>query len=109
MGTGPSGETYQIGEMAGSEEVTLSIQQIPAHSHPLLASANLASSNTPREQVLATTQASTITSYGQDNPLVTLSPSAVAPVGGSQPHTNFQPYLCVNYIISLFGLFPSQT
>ena len=43
------------------------------------------------------------------NPLVTLAPNANGPVGGSQPHTNFQPYLCINFIISLFGVFPSQT
>jgi microcystin-dependent protein len=39
----------------------------------------------------------------------TLAPQTVGPVGGSQPHTNFQPYLCIDFIISLFGIFPSQT
>jgi microcystin-dependent protein len=47
--------------------------------------------------------------YVEDNPTQNLSPSAVSSVGGSQPHTNFQPYLCVDFIISLFGIFPSQT
>jgi microcystin-dependent protein len=54
-------------------------------------------------------QAATITPYGVDPPQVNLSPSAVSSVGGSQPHTNFQPYLCVDFIISLFGIFPSPT
>jgi microcystin-dependent protein len=47
--------------------------------------------------------------YIQDQPDSNLSPQAVSPVGGSQPHSNFQPYLCVNFIISLFGIFPSPT
>jgi microcystin-dependent protein len=59
--------------------------------------------------VLAQTQAATITPYGTDNPLVTLAPNSVGSAGGSQPHTNFQPYLCVDFIISLFGIFPSPS
>ena len=53
--------------------------------------------------------AQTITPYGADNPSTTLSPQAVGSTGGSQPHNNFQPYLCVDFIIPLFGIFPSQT
>jgi microcystin-dependent protein len=45
--------------------------------------------------------------YGTDNPLTPLSSNAIASTGGSQPHTNFQPYLCIDFIISLFGIFPS--
>ena len=59
--------------------------------------------------LLAKGFASTITPYGSDNPKTTLNGQSVTPVGGSQPHTNFQPYLCVNFIISLFGIFPSPT
>jgi len=60
-------------------------------------------------QVPGITQAATITPYGTDAPQVQLSPSSVGSVGGSQPHNNFQPYLCIDFIISLFGVFPSQT
>lgn len=47
--------------------------------------------------------------YGNEDPFVPMNPAAVLPVGGSQPHTNFQPYLCISFIISLFGIFPSPT
>jgi microcystin-dependent protein len=47
--------------------------------------------------------------YGADDPISPISNQSISPVGGSQPHTNFQPYLCVSFIISLYGLYPSQT
>jgi microcystin-dependent protein len=47
--------------------------------------------------------------YTEDSTTTNLAPSAISPVGGNQPHTNFQPYLCVDFIISLFGIFPSPT
>jgi microcystin-dependent protein len=47
--------------------------------------------------------------YIESPPNVNMNPAAISPVGGSQPHTNFQPYLCVDFIISLFGIFPSPT
>jgi len=50
-----------------------------------------------------------VRAYGTDAPKTNLQPNGVGPVGGSQPHTNFQPYLCISFIISLFGIFPSQT
>ena len=110
MGTGPDGTTYQIGEMAGTEQETLSVQQIPNHTHALLATENLASTTSPSDDVtLAVTQASVITAYGSDAPHGTLNPQTLTAVGGSQPHENMQPYLGLNYIISLFGIFPSQT
>jgi microcystin-dependent protein len=103
------GAGHVIGEKAGVETVTLNTSQIPIHTHPLLASGNPAAGNAPGNQVLAVTQAATITPYGTDGPFVALDASSVAPIGGSQPHENMQPYLCVNFIISLFGIFPSQT
>jgi microcystin-dependent protein len=106
-GTASTGTTYTLGERAGVETVTLTVQQIPVHSHALLATANPASAVAPADRVLATAAAATITPYGSDNPAGTLAPQAVGPDGGSQPHSNFQPYLCVNFIISLFGVFPN--
>lgn len=108
MGTN-AGYTFVIGEMAGVESVTLTTQQIPNHTHTMLASADLASSATPAAHVLGTTVASTITPYGSDNPLAALNANSITPVGGNQPHENMQPFLCINFIISLFGVFPSQT
>ncbi len=104
------GNGFILAETGGAEEITLTVNQIPAHSHPMLATLDAASSTAPSPNVvLARALAATITPYGSDNPKGTLSPSSVGPVGGSQPHTNFQPYLCVNFIISLFGIFPSPT
>lgn len=104
------GNGFILAETGGAEEITLTVQQIPAHSHVMMGSNNLANTAVPSSAVLpGTTQAATITPYGTDNPAVNLSPSASGPVGGSQPHTNFQPYLCVDFIISMFGIFPSPT
>jgi microcystin-dependent protein len=103
------GVGFTPAQTGGVESVTLVAGQIPAHSHPFLASANQASSTSPANQVPAVTQAATITPYGTDAPPVQLSPSSVGSTGGSQPHDNFQPYLCIDFIISLFGVFPSQT
>jgi microcystin-dependent protein len=101
------GNGFILAETGGSEEITLSVNQLPAHSHPLLATANSATTANPQNALAATGTISEL--YWGDPPEANASPSAVAGVGGSQPHTNFQPYLCVNYIISLFGIFPSPT
>lgn len=108
MGTGPDGTTYQIGEMAGTEQETLSTQQIPNHTHPLTASTGSGSDPNPADKVLATTGGGIFLYYngGVDT---NMNAQAITPVGGSQPHENTQPFLCINFIISLFGVFPSQT
>lgn len=106
MGNGPDGTTYQLAEMAGVESVTLTMQQIPNHTHPMLASNDLGTQVTPENTVTAQAAAKI---YRAGAPTVFLNPGAVQPVGGSQPHENCQPFLCINYIISLFGIFPSPT
>ena len=103
------GNGFILAENGGAEEITLTINQIPAHSHVMLASNNIANGVSPTGQVVATSTEVTVTPYGSDNPQTNLAPQALSAVGGSQPHTNFQPYLCVNFIISLFGIFPSPT
>ena len=100
------GNGFILAETGGAEEITLTVQQIPAHSHPMLASTAAGSDGDPSGNVTA--QHPTMALYTAAPGTVALSPNVVGPVGGSQPHTNFQPYLCVNFIISLFGLFPSQ-
>jgi microcystin-dependent protein len=100
------GNGFILAETGGAEEITLTVNQIAAHSHPMLASTQGASDRNASGKVLG--QALT-TIYINDTPTLNLNPLAVASVGGSQPHTNFQPYLCVNFIISLFGIFPSPT
>ena len=107
MGTGPDGTTYQIGEMAGAESVTLTVQQIPIHNHPFLAASALGGLPTPEGNVLA--KLTNIDMFSGDTTDTAMSPASVGPAGGSQPHENCQPFLCINFIISLFGVFPSQT
>jgi microcystin-dependent protein len=107
MGTGPDGTTYQIGEMAGTEQETLTTQQIPIHTHAFVASTSVASLSTPVGNLLG--EQGTINLFLVDAPSQAMNASSVTPAGGSQPHENTQPFLCINFIISLFGVFPSQT
>lgn len=101
------GNGFILAETGGAEDITLTVNQIPAHSHPLLVSTGPGTQNSPGGHVTA--ESPSISLYIEDVPAVAMSPSAISPVGGSQPHTNFQPYLCINFIISLFGIFPSPT
>ena len=103
------GNGFILAETGGVEEVTLTVNQIPAHSHALLATLNQGSQNQPNSMALAQSPTQNAFPYGTDNPPATLAPTSITPVGGSQPHSNFQPYLCVNFILSLFGIFPSPT
>jgi microcystin-dependent protein len=109
-GTNPAtGSTYTYGEMAGTESVTLTTQQIPVHSHNALGSVDPGTSNSPQNTVPASMSvASGQLPYGVDPPPTALSPSSIAPVGGSQPHENLQPFLVVSFIISLYGIFPAR-
>lgn len=101
------GAGFVLGETGGAESVTLTVTQIPAHSHPLLVSTSVANTSAPNNAVLAQSTAADL--YIEDTPTNNLSPNAITGVGGSQPHTNLQPYLCVVFIISLYGIFPSPT
>lgn len=103
------GNGFILAETGGAEEITLTVNQIPAHSHPPLGSTNTGTGTAPLNNVLCNLVSATNSAYGTDNPQTNLSPQSISSVGGSQPHTNFQPYLCVDFIISLFGIFPSPT
>jgi microcystin-dependent protein len=95
-----------LGETGGVESVTLTVQQTPTHSHPLLGSTALGSSTTPQNAVLAQDNIAGADLYIEDTPTASMATTAITPVGGSQPHENLQPYLVINYIIALFGVFP---
>lgn len=101
------GNGFILAETGGAEEITLTVSQIPAHSHPMIASTNVSQDTSPSNKVLGQTGSALL--YIQDATDSNLSPTAISSVGGSQPHTNFQPYLCVDFIISLFGIFPSPS
>lgn len=106
QGTAPGiGITHQIGETGGTESVTLTTIQIPVHSH--VPTANSAGgSDSPSGNIWGAS--TTGKPYSSLNPVTAMNATMVGPVGGSQPHDNMIPFLCVNYIISLFGVFPSQ-
>jgi len=102
------GNGFTLAETGGSEEITLTVNQIPAHSHPFLASGDGGNQVNPANALIANVTA--VFPYIDSTPSnVTMNPAAISQVGGSQHHTNFQPYLCVDFIISLFGIFPSPT
>jgi microcystin-dependent protein len=102
------GNSFIVGQAAGVESVTLTVQQIPAHTHPLLAAQVSGNEVNPGGNMLAETSGG-LRPYIEDSPTSPMASQSVAPIGGSQPHDNFQPYLCVSFIISLFGIFPSPT
>ncbi len=95
-----------IGQLGGSETVTLNSQQLPIHTHPLNASSNLADQNGPGGNVLAQLTQGEL--YFAAAGTAHLSSASIASQGGDQSHSNLQPYLCLNFIISLFGIYPSQ-
>ena len=101
------GNNFILAEQGGAEEITLTVNQIPAHSHPFLAATSTGTNPNPGSNVLAAP--ANIDLYRETAANTPMSNQAIGPVGGSQPHTNFQPYLCINFIISLFGIFPSPT
>lgn len=98
-----AGNGVQLGEAAGSPQVTLITTQLPAHNHALLAS-SAAGAEDPTDRGPAAAKA-----YGPATALAPLDSSALAPAGGSQPHGNMQPYLTINYLIALTGIFPSRS
>ena len=106
QGNGPGLSQRVIGEKSGSETVTLSLNQMPQHTHSLRASSTLATGGAPGAAVLAKTS---VSGYGAAPVNVAMATAAVTSSGGSQPHQNMAPYLAVNYIVSLFGVFPSQS
>ncbi|MGC2697792.1 MAG: tail fiber protein [Candidatus Angelobacter sp.] len=102
-----TGRTFILAETAGEEQVTLTTQQIPAHSHVPLANSNPGSQPSPANGVWAAQ--ATLVPYSNTAPSVAMDPGATLSSGGSQPHDNMMPFLVINFIISLFGVFPSQT
>ena len=110
-----AGDNYAMGQLGGSETVTLNTNQMPAHTHAVSASSALPPpalseiqvTNTPTAYVPAS-PAPKPRLYAAAASLVPMAPGTVQPAGGNQPHDNLAPYLAVNFIISLFGIFPSQ-
>ncbi|HEX8668748.1 MAG TPA: tail fiber protein [Allosphingosinicella sp.] len=101
------GNGFVMAQTAGEETVTLTVNQIPVHTHAFTASADQTTTPNPGGNVIGAPL--TATPLFATPPDTALAAQTITPVGGSQPHENMQPYLCVNFIISLFGIFPSPT
>jgi microcystin-dependent protein len=101
------GNGFILAETGGVEEVTLTTQQIPIHGHPFLGALTAGNAVSPSGNLPA--NSTSVKPYISEDPDGNFNNNAINPVGGSQPHTNFQPYACVDFIISLFGIFPSPT
>jgi microcystin-dependent protein len=100
---------FTLGQPGGAETVTLNVSQMPAHGHPVLATLTgqvLGPGNAFPAQPTSTQASTNI--YDATAPATPLQAASIGPSGGSQPHSNIQPFLCLDFIISLFGVFPSQ-
>lgn len=105
QGQGPGLSNYAIGQQYGTEQVTLLSAHMPAHTHIAGANSAPASTSAPDNAVWA---AATGGLAYASAPGVSMNSASVTSAGGSQPHNNMSPYLALNYIIALFGVFPSR-
>ena len=102
------GPGFALAQTGGAEAVTLTTNQIPSHSHVPLANTAAGTQNSPANGLWASTNPS-INQYSAVAPSENFAPTAIGSTGGSQPHDNMVPFLAINFILSLFGIFPSQT
>ncbi len=99
------GSGFQLGQLSGTETVTLTTAEIASHNHAVAANSNTGSSGNPQGNIVA---GSTVTPYNTAAVGNNMGGSSIGKTGGSQPHDNIMPYQCVNYIIALEGIFPSR-
>lgn len=115
-GQGPGLGNYNLGQKGGTESVTLIANQMPAHAHVFSASTNAGTGNTPGGSSLLGAPpgigtgptAQPVNIYTGDSGGTAMSPTSIAPAGGSQPHENMQPYSAINFVITVAGIFPSR-
>jgi len=105
-GSGPGLSPRRLGAKAGVEKVTLTVNQLPSHTHAMQASQDTALDIPPQGKVLA--ESTVASMYVNESPTANLSPSSITSVGGSRSHSNLMPFLCINFIIALFGIYPSR-
>jgi microcystin-dependent protein len=103
------GGGLSLAQNGGAENVRLTVSQLPGHTHALMGSTANAATADPTNNVGARVTVAGVFPYGTDAPLQPLAPQAVSAAGGDQPHDNLQPFLCINFIISLYGIYPSQS
>ena len=106
-GSGPGLSPRRLGAKAGTEAVTLTVNQLPSHSHRLSGSSSLANESRPEGNVLGSDLVQDLYRGGSIPP-GNMNSQAITSVGGSRSHTNLQPFLCIHFIIALFGIYPSR-
>lgn len=107
-GRGAGLTSRAIGQKVGVETVTLTEAQIPSHTHVMRTSSRRARSTAP-SATASFTEGGEITYAPSTSTLVNMAEDTLSSVGGGQPHTNLQPYLAINFIIALVGLYPSRS
>ncbi len=107
-GSGPGLSPRRLGAKAGSENETLTVNQLPSHTHDVHASNAAGSSTNPTGNFARDTAGSDIYIQDLSATNTALNSNAISNVGGSRSHTNLMPFLCINYIIALFGIYPSR-
>lgn len=106
-GSGPGLSQRRLGSKSGSEKLTLTVNQMPAHTHGMKGSSDSGSAASPSNATVGrTTNFDFYRASG--SPGANMSSTAISSVGGSQSHTNLQPFLCIYFIIALFGIYPSR-
>lgn len=115
QGQGPGLQSYTWGESGGNEQVTLLLNQMPLHNHTMMADASTGTTADPNganvaevENPTGTGAFNSFTNGAAANP-VSVSQNTITMAGGNLPHTNLQPYLAVNFMIALVGIFPSRS
>lgn len=106
-GSGPGLSPRRLGAKAGVEKVTLTVNQLPSHTHPIQVSQEPANLPNPGNGTFLAT-GNVIELYTGDPEDQNMPSTTISNVGGSRSHTNLQPFLCINYIIALFGIYPSR-
>ena len=105
-GSGPGLSPRRLGAKAGAENVTLTVNQLPSHTHPVRAVTATATDNNPQDKLIA--ESPSISAYAEVDQSANMATGSITSTGGSRSHTNLMPYLCVNFIIALVGIYPSR-
>jgi len=105
-GSGPGLSPRRLGAKGGTEKETLTVNQLSSHSHPLNATTSSGTDNNPSGKV--TGESPSVDLYFEGDRNVSMATSAITSVGGSRSHTNLAPFLCIHFIVALFGIYPSR-
>jgi len=105
-GSGPGLSPRRLGAKFGAEKETLTVHELPSHTHEFTAALTSGTDNNPQGKFTA--ESPSIDLYAETDASVNMAASAITHVGGSRSHTNLMPFLCINFIVALFGIYPSR-